>query len=120
MNPSGDKPRGRSDMTSDDKKYLREALVLARQGRGLASPNPMVGAVAVGSEGPSEGQVIGRGSYSYDGVQHAEVSALQQAGERARGGTLYVSLEPCSVEGRTPPCCDAILAAGIRVWWVQR
>lgn len=101
-------------MTSDDKKYLREALILARQGRGLASPNPMVGAVAVGSEGPSEGQVIGRGSYSYDGVRHAEVSALQQAGERARGGTLYISLEPCSVEGRTPPCCDAILAAGIR------
>jgi diaminohydroxyphosphoribosylaminopyrimidine deaminase / 5-amino-6-(5-phosphoribosylamino)uracil reductase len=88
--------------------FMREALDLARQGRGLASPNPMVGAVLV-----REDRVVGRGFHTYAGVHHAEIVALAQAGEQARGATLYLSLEPCSHQGRTPPCADAIIAAGV-------
>jgi diaminohydroxyphosphoribosylaminopyrimidine deaminase/5-amino-6-(5-phosphoribosylamino)uracil reductase len=88
--------------------FMREALDLARQGRGLASPNPMVGAVL-----ERDGEVVGRGFHTYAGVQHAEVIALAHAGEKARGATLYVNLEPCSHQGRTPPCADAIIAAGV-------
>jgi diaminohydroxyphosphoribosylaminopyrimidine deaminase / 5-amino-6-(5-phosphoribosylamino)uracil reductase len=87
---------------------MREALDLARQGRGLTSPNPMVGAVVVRA-----GDVVGRGYHTYAGVDHAEIAALGQAGDSARGATLYVSLEPCSHYGRTPPCTDAIIQAGI-------
>jgi diaminohydroxyphosphoribosylaminopyrimidine deaminase / 5-amino-6-(5-phosphoribosylamino)uracil reductase len=87
---------------------MREALELARQGRGLTSPNPMVGAVVV-----REGEVVGRGYHTYAGVEHAEIAALRQAGESARGATLYVSLEPCSHHGRTPPCADAIIQTGV-------
>ncbi|MDA1313631.1 MAG: bifunctional diaminohydroxyphosphoribosylaminopyrimidine deaminase/5-amino-6-(5-phosphoribosylamino)uracil reductase RibD [Acidobacteria bacterium] len=97
-------------MNADDRNYSREALDLARQGRALASPNPMVGAVVC----DASGAVVGRGSYSWAGTKHAEVLALAEAGERARGGVLYVSLEPCCFEGRTPPCVDAIISAGIR------
>jgi diaminohydroxyphosphoribosylaminopyrimidine deaminase / 5-amino-6-(5-phosphoribosylamino)uracil reductase len=88
--------------------YMREALALARKGRALASPNPMVGAVLV-----RDGEVVGRGFHTYAGLQHAEIIALAQAGERARGATLYVNLEPCSHHGRTPPCVDALIAAGV-------
>jgi diaminohydroxyphosphoribosylaminopyrimidine deaminase / 5-amino-6-(5-phosphoribosylamino)uracil reductase len=88
--------------------YMREALDLARQGRGMASPNPMVGAVLV-----RDGAVVGRGYHTYAGLQHAEIVALSQAGEAARGAALYVSLEPCSHQGRTPPCVDAIIDAGV-------
>src|ERR1035441_1919074 len=88
--------------------YMREALDLARKGRSLASPNPMVGAVLV-----RDGEVVGRGFHTYAGVQHAEVIALEQAGEQARGATLYVNLEPCSHQGRTPPCVDALIQAGV-------
>ncbi|HUI78710.1 MAG TPA: bifunctional diaminohydroxyphosphoribosylaminopyrimidine deaminase/5-amino-6-(5-phosphoribosylamino)uracil reductase RibD [Bryobacteraceae bacterium] len=88
--------------------FMREALELARQGRGLASPNPMVGAVVVREE-----RVVGRGFHTYAGVHHAEIIALAQAGEQARGATLYLSLEPCSHQGRTAPCADAIVAAGV-------
>ena len=88
---------------------MREALALAAKGRALASPNPMVGAVVL----DAEGRKAGEGFHTYDGVKHAEVVALEQAGERARGGTLYVSLEPCSYQGRTPACTDAIAAAGL-------
>src|SRR5579864_6689075 len=88
--------------------FMHEALDLARRGRGLASPNPMVGAVLVRDD-----QVVGRGYHTYAGVQHAEIVALAQAGESARGATLYLNLEPCSHQGRTPPCVDAILAAGV-------
>ena len=88
--------------------YMREALDLARKGRALASPNPMVGSVVV-----RDGEVVGRGFHTFAGVQHAEVIALTDAGERARGAPLYVSLEPCSHQGRTPPCVDAIIAAGV-------
>src|SRR5882724_9103912 len=89
---------------------MRRAFDLARAGIGLASPNPAVGSVVVDSSGKKAGE----GTHTYDGVKHAEVLALEQAGKGARGGTLYVNLEPCSHQGRTPPCADAIIAAGIR------
>ncbi len=87
---------------------MRQALELAVGGAGLTSPNPMVGAVIVGG-----GQVLGEGTYTYDGLRHAEIQALERAGEAARGATLYINLEPCSHQGRTPPCADALVAAGI-------
>ena len=88
--------------------FMREALDLARKGRGLVSPNPLVGAVVV-----QDGQVVGRGYHTYAGVQHAEVIALAQAGGAARGSTVYLNLEPCSHQGRTPPCTDALIQAGV-------
>jgi diaminohydroxyphosphoribosylaminopyrimidine deaminase/5-amino-6-(5-phosphoribosylamino)uracil reductase len=88
--------------------YLREALELARQGKGQASPNPAVGAVLV-----RDGEVVGRGFHTYGGVKHAEIRALDEAGARARGATLYINLEPCSHAGRTGPCADALIAAGV-------
>jgi diaminohydroxyphosphoribosylaminopyrimidine deaminase/5-amino-6-(5-phosphoribosylamino)uracil reductase len=93
-----------------DEAFLRRALELAREGIGLTSPNPCVGAVIV----DSEGQVAGEGSHTFAAVKHAEVLALEQAGEKARAGILYVNLEPCSHPGRTGPCADAVIAAGIR------
>lgn len=93
-----------------DALYLRRTLDLARRGIGLASPNPYVGALLV----DSSGEVIGSGFHTYDGVKHAEVLAIEQAGEKARGSTLYINLEPCSHQGRTPPCAEAVIAAGIR------
>jgi len=92
-----------------DELYLRQALDLARQGIGLTSPNPCVGAVIV----DANSSIVGSGSHTYDGVKHAEVLAIEQAGEKARGATLYINLEPCSHQGRTPPCVDAVIAAGI-------
>ncbi len=97
-------------MDERDSKYLSEALELARQGRGLASPNPMVGAVVVDAFGSK----VGQGFHTYDGVDHAETLAFQEAGARAKGGTLYVTLEPCSHHGRTAPCTDAVVAAGVQ------
>jgi diaminohydroxyphosphoribosylaminopyrimidine deaminase / 5-amino-6-(5-phosphoribosylamino)uracil reductase len=88
--------------------YLREALELARQGRGQTSPNPLVGAVLV-----RDGQVVGRGFHSWAGVKHAEILALEQAGAQARGATLYINLEPCSHQGRTGPCAQALIEAGV-------
>jgi diaminohydroxyphosphoribosylaminopyrimidine deaminase/5-amino-6-(5-phosphoribosylamino)uracil reductase len=93
-----------------DARYLGRALDLARRGIGLASPNPYVGALLV----DSTGEVVGSGFHTYDGVKHAEVLAIEQAGEKARGSTLYINLEPCSHQGRTPPCASAVIAAGIR------
>jgi diaminohydroxyphosphoribosylaminopyrimidine deaminase/5-amino-6-(5-phosphoribosylamino)uracil reductase len=93
-----------------DEKLLHRALDLARQGIGLASPNPYVGAVIT----DTHGNIVGTGTYTFDGVKHAEVRALEHAGEKARGGSLYINLEPCSHHGRTPPCADAVIAAGIR------
>lgn len=95
---------------ANDELFLRRALELARQGIGLASPNPYVGAVIVNTHGV----IAGEGVYLFEGVKHAEVRALEQAGYRARGGTLYINLEPHSHQGRTPPCTDALIAAGIR------
>jgi diaminohydroxyphosphoribosylaminopyrimidine deaminase/5-amino-6-(5-phosphoribosylamino)uracil reductase len=102
-----DSPRMPDD--SADEHFLRRALELAREGIGLASPNPYVGAVIT----DAHGSIVGAGSYTYDGVKHAEVRALEQAGAKARGGTLYIDLEPCSHEGRTPPCANAVIGAGI-------
>jgi diaminohydroxyphosphoribosylaminopyrimidine deaminase / 5-amino-6-(5-phosphoribosylamino)uracil reductase len=98
-----------TDQSSDD-QLLRQALELAREGIGHASPNPYVGAVIL----DADGNIAGTGVYTYAGVKHAEVLALQQAGQRAHGGTLYINLEPHSHQGRTPPCTDALIAAGVR------
>lgn len=87
---------------------MRQALALAAQGLGRTSPNPAVGAVVV-----RDGQVVGEGWHRAAGEPHAEVEALQAAGARARGATLYVSLEPCSHYGRTPPCTEALIRAGV-------
>jgi diaminohydroxyphosphoribosylaminopyrimidine deaminase/5-amino-6-(5-phosphoribosylamino)uracil reductase len=88
---------------------MRRALSLAARATGRTSPNPLVGAVLVRS-----GRVVGEGYHRRAGQPHAEVEAIRQAGARARGATLYVTLEPCNHQGRTPPCCEAIVAAGIR------
>ena len=93
-----------------DEMFLRRALDLARLGIGLTSPNPIVGAVQV----DATGELGGSGTYTYDGVKHAEVQAIEQAGVNARGSTLYINLEPCSHRGRTGPCADAVIAAGIQ------
>ena len=93
-----------------DEQFLRRALELARQGIGLTSPNPCVGALLVNSKG----KVVGSGTHTYDGVKHAEILALEQAGKKARGATLYINLEPCCHQGRTAPCVDAVIAAGVR------
>ena len=87
---------------------MARALALARLAWGRTSPNPAVGAVVVAG-----GRMVGEGHHRYAGAPHAEVEALRAAGVRARGATLYVTLEPCNHIGRTPPCCDAILASGI-------
>ena len=88
---------------------MRHALELARRGIGLCSPNPVVGCVIL----DRDGQVAGEGWHEYDLVDHAEVAALRAAGDRARGGTAYVTLEPCNHTGRTPPCTQALIEAGI-------
>lgn len=93
-----------------DLKFMNDALNLARRGAGRTHPNPMVGCLVL----DREGRVVGEGWHKGPGLAHAEVEALEQAGDRARGGTLYVSLEPCSHYGRTPPCADRIIQAGIR------
>lgn len=96
---------------SKDRLYMREALALARMGWGLTSPNPMVGAVIV-----RDGAIIGRGYHFKAGEAHAEVNALSDVtrhGGDPRGATMYVTLEPCCTTGRTPPCTEAIIAAGI-------
>ena len=88
---------------------MRRALDLARQGVALASPNPHVGAVVVNAAG----EIVGEGFHTYEGVEHAEVLAIAKADERARGATLYLNLEPCSHVGRTGPCAEAVVRAGI-------
>src|SRR5450432_1153568 len=95
-----------------DTKFIRLALRLARRGYGSTSPNPMVGAVLV-----KGGKIIGRGWHRRAGLPHAEIEALRDAQKRGhspRGATLYVTLEPCCTDGRTPPCTEAIIAAGIK------
>ena len=87
---------------------MRRALELAEGGWGQTSPNPMVGAVIV-----RDGAVVGEGFHARYGEAHAEVIALRSAGTRARGATAYVTLEPCAHQGRTPPCVDALIAAGV-------
>jgi diaminohydroxyphosphoribosylaminopyrimidine deaminase/5-amino-6-(5-phosphoribosylamino)uracil reductase len=99
-----------ADITQADEQHLRRALDLARQGVGLTSPNPCVGAVIT----DSSGNRVGEACYTYAAIKHAESLALEQAGDKARGGTLYINLEPCSHQGRTGPCADAVIAAGIK------
>ena len=98
-------------MTEGDsaERFMRRALELAERGRGLTSPNPMVGAVVV----TPGGEIVGEGFHARAGEAHAEVEALRAAGARARGATLYVTLEPCSHHGRTPPCARAVIEAGV-------
>jgi diaminohydroxyphosphoribosylaminopyrimidine deaminase/5-amino-6-(5-phosphoribosylamino)uracil reductase len=91
-----------------DREYVERALGLAERGRGTTHPNPVVGAVLVRG-----GEVVGEGWHERAGGPHAEVAALEAAGEAARGATLYATLEPCSHHGRTPPCADALAAAGV-------
>jgi diaminohydroxyphosphoribosylaminopyrimidine deaminase/5-amino-6-(5-phosphoribosylamino)uracil reductase len=97
---------GETSFSSDDEKWM--GLAIERGGRGMPSPNPHVGAVIV-----KNGQPVGQGHHERAGEEHAEVAAMREAGGQAAGGTLYVTLEPCNHEGRTPPCTDAILAAKI-------
>lgn len=96
-------------MTSTDIRFMRRALTLARKGVGRTAPNPAVGCVIV-----RDGQVVGEGWHKKAGTPHAEVHALQQAAERAQGADVYVTLEPCSHFGKTPPCSDALIKAGVR------
>jgi diaminohydroxyphosphoribosylaminopyrimidine deaminase / 5-amino-6-(5-phosphoribosylamino)uracil reductase len=95
-------------MSEKDSQYMRKCLELAERGRGAVEPNPMVGAIIV-----SGGRIVGRGWHQRYGGAHAEVEALRSAGDRARGATMYVSLEPCNHFGKTPPCTEAILDAGV-------
>jgi diaminohydroxyphosphoribosylaminopyrimidine deaminase/5-amino-6-(5-phosphoribosylamino)uracil reductase len=95
-------------MRENDFKFMQRAIELAKRGEGLTRPNPPVGAVVV-----KNGRIIGEGWHKKAGGPHAEIFALGEAGDEARGATIYVTLEPCSTHGRTPPCTDAILAAGI-------
>jgi diaminohydroxyphosphoribosylaminopyrimidine deaminase/5-amino-6-(5-phosphoribosylamino)uracil reductase len=95
-------------MTDADHRWMHRALDLAERGRGWVEPNPLVGAVVV-----HDGRLVGEGWHQRYGAAHAEVNALAAAGDAARGGTLYVTLEPCCHHGKTPPCTDAVLGAGI-------
>ena len=101
---------GKSETMLDDTNHMARALTLAARGRGATSPNPMVGAVVV----DDEGVVVGRGSHEFAGGPHAEIHALRDAGDRARGATLYCTLEPCCHTGRTGPCAPRVVEAGIR------
>lgn len=96
-------------MGPDDSSLMRRAIQLARRGEGAVEPNPAVGCVIV-----NDGTIVGEGWHQRFGGPHAEVEAIEQAGDRARGGTMLVTLEPCSHYGKTPPCTDAIAAAGIK------
>ena len=106
---SGLKRRQKKYVMNTDEKYIRMALRLARKAKGLTNPNPAVGAVIV-----KNGRIVGKGYHKRCGLPHAEVNALNDAGAKARGAVLYVTLEPCDHFGRTPPCTDAIIKAGIR------
>ena len=97
-----------NDFDNFDRKMMQRCLELARRALGCTSPNPMVGAVIV-----KDGEIIGEGFHPKAGEPHAEVFALRDAGENARGATVYVNLEPCNHYGRTPPCSEALIAAGV-------
>lgn len=96
-------------LNEHDYRYMEEALVLAAQGLYTCMPNPRVGCVIV-----RDGVIVGRGAHLRTGEPHAEAHALREAGEKARGADVYVTLEPCSHHGRTPPCADALIAAGVK------
>jgi diaminohydroxyphosphoribosylaminopyrimidine deaminase/5-amino-6-(5-phosphoribosylamino)uracil reductase len=96
-------------VTETDRRFMEIALGLAEKGRGSTSPNPMVGAVVV-----REGVIVGRGYHRRAGEDHAEVIALREAGDRAAGATLYVTMEPCCHHGKTPPCTEAVVRSGVQ------
>ncbi|PKO63533.1 MAG: riboflavin biosynthesis protein RibD, partial [Betaproteobacteria bacterium HGW-Betaproteobacteria-16] len=96
-------------LNEHDYHYMEEALALATQGLYTCMPNPRVGCVIV-----RDSVIVGRGAHLRTGEPHAEVHALREAGEKARGADAYVTLEPCSHHGRTPPCADALIAAGVK------
>src|SRR5262245_17778699 len=98
-----------SALPMNDTDYMARALELAERGRGWVEPNPLVGAVVV-----RDGVIAGEGWHEKFGQAHGEVNALLQAGERSRGATLYVTLEPCCHFGKTPPCTESVIGAGIR------
>ena len=106
----GDPPMTSSDArnAANDESWMGRALELARLGWGQVAPNPMVGAVIA-----NYGSIVGEGAHRRFGESHAEVEALNAAGEHARGATMYVTLEPCTHHGKTPPCADAIIRAGV-------
>jgi diaminohydroxyphosphoribosylaminopyrimidine deaminase/5-amino-6-(5-phosphoribosylamino)uracil reductase len=99
---------GEMDFSEEDMRYMRRALSLAARGKGRTHPNPMVGAVIVKEE-----KIIGEGYHRGPGKPHAEIEALKKAGDACRGAHLYVNLEPCNHQGRTPPCTDAIIDSGV-------
>jgi diaminohydroxyphosphoribosylaminopyrimidine deaminase / 5-amino-6-(5-phosphoribosylamino)uracil reductase len=94
--------------TVEDLRHMKRALELARRGTGRVSPNPLVGAVVV-----RDGKIVGEGYHLYERRDHAETVAIREAGKRARGATLYINLEPCCHQGRTPPCAEMVVAAGV-------
>ena len=96
-------------MSNLDTSHMQRALQLAQQGEGLVEPNPMVGCVIVVGD-----EIVGEGWHRRFGGPHAEVEALRAAGDRAVGATVFVTLEPCCHHGKTPPCADAVIAAGVR------
>ena len=105
-------PLSETTRREHDLYFLDQALALAARGEGQVRPNPLVGAVVV-----KNGIIVGRGFHRYEGIKHAEVLALEEAGQRARGATVYTNLEPCCHRGggkRTPPCCDALIAAEVK------
>lgn len=101
--------RGRTETTDEHARFMARALDLAEQGRATTSPNPMVGCVIV-----ADGEIVGEGFHRRAGEDHAEIVALRDAGDAARGATAYVTLEPCDHHGRTPPCSEALIRAGVR------
>ena len=110
MRPRGGGNQSVTDNSNFDQVMMQRALDLAAKGVGQVSPGPLVGTVIV----DARGEVVGEGFYLYDEVKHAETIALEQAADKARGGTAYVSLEPHAHQGRTPPCSDALIKAGIK------
>ncbi|MGH9780793.1 MAG: bifunctional diaminohydroxyphosphoribosylaminopyrimidine deaminase/5-amino-6-(5-phosphoribosylamino)uracil reductase RibD, partial [Candidatus Acidiferrales bacterium] len=107
---SSDAGGHQADVTPDvDEQWMARALALASRGAALAHPNPTVGAVLV-----KNNRAIGEGFHQYDRREHAETVALKKAGANARGATLYVTLEPCCITGRTPPCTNAVIQAGVK------
>src|SRR5689334_10442383 len=107
--PARDHDRARETLMVTEDEAMRRAIVLAARGLGATSPNPVVGCVLL----DAEGAVVGEGFHAYAGGPHAEIVALAQAGGRARGGTAVVTLEPCNHTGRTGPCAEALVAAGV-------
>ena len=106
---SKEAPSQRQKLECQELEWMRRALALAEQGTALASPNPMVGAVLV-----LDGKIVGEGFHTYEGRKHAEALAIEAAGEQARGAALYINLEPCCHQGRTGPCTEAVLTAGVK------